>query len=72
MGMDHPLNGIGMDAYGDWYRRARSEQAATVMPGPKTITNAAHNVVIDIFAYGGLPTLDCLPWNACPRTHCNH
>jgi hypothetical protein len=46
-----------MDAYGDWYRRARSEHAATVMPGPKTITNAAHNVVIDIFAYGGFPLL---------------
>jgi O-antigen ligase len=57
MGVDNPLNGIGMDAYGDWYRRARSEQAATVMPGPKTITNAAHNVVIDIFAYGGFPLL---------------
>jgi hypothetical protein len=46
-----------MDAYGDWYRRARSEQAATVMPGPKTITNAAHNVVLDFFAYGGFPLL---------------
>jgi hypothetical protein len=57
MGMDNPINGIGMDAYGDWYRRARSEQAATVMPGPTTITNAAHNVVIDIFAYGGFPLL---------------
>jgi hypothetical protein len=57
MGMDHPLTGVGMDAYGDWYRRARSEHAATVMPGPKTITNAAHNVVIDIFAYGGFPLL---------------
>jgi O-antigen ligase len=57
MGMDHPLNGIGMDSYGDWYRRARSENAATVLPGPKVITNAAHNVVIDFFAYGGFPLL---------------
>ena len=57
MGMDHPLTGVGMDSYGDWYRRARSENAATVMPGPKTITNAAHNVVIDFFAYGGFPLL---------------
>jgi O-antigen ligase len=57
MGMENPVNGIGMDAYGDWYRRARSEQAATVFPGPKTITNAAHNVVLDIFAYGGFPLL---------------
>jgi O-antigen ligase len=57
MGIDHPFTGVGMDAYGDWYRRARSEQAATVMPGPKVITNAAHNVVIDFFAYGGFPLL---------------
>ena len=57
MGMNHPLTGVGMDSYGDWYRRARSENAATVMPGPKTITNAAHNVVIDFFAYGGFPLL---------------
>jgi O-antigen ligase len=57
MGMDHPLTGVGMDSYGDWYRRARSENAATVMPGPKTFTNAAHNVVIDFFAYGGFPLL---------------
>ena len=57
MGMDHPLTGVGMDSYGDWYRRARSEYAATVLPGPKVITNAAHNVVIDFFAYGGFPLL---------------
>ena len=57
MGMDHPLTGVGMDSYGDWYRRARSENAATVLPGPNTITNAAHNVVIDFFAYGGFPLL---------------
>jgi O-antigen ligase len=57
MGMNHPLTGVGMDSYGDWYRRARSLNAATVLPGPSTITNAAHNVVIDFFAYGGFPLL---------------
>jgi O-antigen ligase len=57
MGLDHPLTGVGMDSYGDWYRRARSENAATVLPGPKVFTNAAHNVVIDFFAYGGFPLL---------------
>lgn len=57
MGMDQPLTGVGMDSYGDWYRRARSENAATVLPGPQTITNASHNVVIDFFAYGGWPLL---------------
>ena len=57
MGMEHPFTGVGMDSYGDWYRRARSLNAATVLPGPTTITNAAHNVVIDFFAYGGIPLL---------------
>jgi O-antigen ligase len=57
MGMDHPLTGVGMDSYGDWYRRARSESAATILPGPKVVTNASHNVVIDFFAYGGWPLL---------------
>jgi O-antigen ligase len=57
MGTDNPLTGVGMDSYGNYYRLARSEYAATVLPGPKTITNAAHNVVIDIFAYGGFPLL---------------
>lgn len=57
MGSDHPLTGVGMDTYGDWYRRARSEYAATVLPGPNTITNASHNVVIDFFAFGGYPLL---------------
>lgn len=57
MGMQNPLTGVGMDSYGDWYRRARSEHAATVLPGPNTFTNAAHNVVIDFFAYGGYPLL---------------
>ncbi len=57
MGSDHPFTGVGMDSYGDWYRRARSNYAATVLPGPRTVTNASHNVVIDIFAYGGYPLL---------------
>jgi O-antigen ligase len=56
-GMDNPIFGAGMDAYGDWYRRSRSEYAALVMPGPQTVTNSAHNVVIDIFSYGGFPLL---------------
>jgi hypothetical protein len=57
MGMDHPLTGVGMDAYGDWYRRARSLHAATVLPGPTTVSNAAHNVIVDFFAFGGFPLL---------------
>jgi hypothetical protein len=43
-----------MDSYGDWYRRARDEQAL-ILPGPETVTNAAHNIPFDILAYGGWP-----------------
>jgi hypothetical protein len=55
MGSEHPFTGVGMDTYGDWYRRARSLKAATILPGPKTISNASHNVIMDFFAYGGWP-----------------
>lgn len=55
--LNHPLTGVGMDGYGDWYRRSRSEHAATVMPGPNTVTNSAHNVLLDVFSYGGFPLL---------------
>jgi O-antigen ligase len=54
MGSDHPLTGVGFDTYGDWYRRARDTQAL-LMPGPNTVTNAAHNVPFDVFAFGGWP-----------------
>jgi O-antigen ligase len=57
MGLDNLVTGVGMDAYGNNYRRYRSLNAFTDMPGPETISNAAHNVVIDIFAFGGLPLL---------------
>ena len=57
MGMDKPFTGVGMDSYGNWYRAFRPDRALTDMPGVGTVTNAAHNVVIDIFAYGGLPML---------------
>ena len=57
IGMDRPFTGAGMDSYGNWYRAFRPDRALVDMPGVKTITNAAHNVVIDIFAYGGFPLL---------------
>lgn len=48
--------GVGFDAYGDWYRVSR-RASALVKPGPETVSNAAHNVFIDLFAFGGLPLL---------------
>jgi O-antigen ligase len=54
MANKHPLTGVGMDGYGDWFRRTRDTQAM-ILPGPNVVTNAAHNVPIDILAYGGWP-----------------
>jgi hypothetical protein len=61
MGNSHPLTGVGMDSYGDWYRRSRDAQAL-ILPGPNTTTNAAHNVFIDVFAYGGYPLFIATAW----------
>jgi len=52
MAKTHPFTGVGFDTYGDWYRRARSE-SAMILPGPTVVTNAAHNVFIDVLASGG-------------------
>ena len=56
MGNKFPFSGVGMDTYGDWYRQLRDDQAL-INPGPNIITNAAHNVILDQFAYGGWPML---------------
>jgi hypothetical protein len=57
IGNDHPLTGVGMDSYGDWYRAYRPSVALIDTPGPKVTTNAAHNVFLDLFSYGGYPLL---------------
>jgi len=54
MTVNHPIFGVGMDTYGDWYRRSRT-LAATLRRGPDTTSNAAHNVFLDISSYGGFP-----------------
>jgi len=56
MTINHPIFGVGMDSYGDWYRRSRT-LAATLRRGPDTTSNAAHNVYLDISSYGGFPLL---------------
>ncbi len=53
-GQAHPFNGVGMDAFGDWYRRTRDAHALD-LPGVNTVVNAAHNVPLDMFAFGGWP-----------------
>lgn len=56
MGMEQPITGVGIDSYGTYYRAFRA-QSATVFPGPETVTDAAHNIFIDIFAGTGFPGL---------------
>jgi O-antigen ligase len=55
MGSSNPLTGVGMDAYGTFYREYRSENAATDTPGPEVASNAAHSVPLDFLAFGGFP-----------------
>jgi len=56
MTMDHPLLGVGLDSYGDWYRRSRTVEA-TLRRGPDVVSNAAHNVLLDLSSNGGFPLL---------------
>jgi hypothetical protein len=55
-GESHPFTGVGMDSFGDWYRRSRDVHALE-LPGANTVVNAAHNVPLDMFAFGGWPLL---------------
>jgi len=55
MGNSNPFTGVGMDSYGDSYKSARPAVALIDTPGPKVVSNSAHNVFLDIFAFGGWP-----------------
>ncbi len=48
----HPWFGVGLDSFGDYYRANRTLEA-TLRRGPSTVSNAAHNVFIDIAATAG-------------------
>ncbi len=54
MGNSNPWSGVGFDSYGDWYRRSR-EATALVSPGVDVTSNTAHNVPLDMLAFGGWP-----------------
>lgn len=56
MTVEHPIMGIGLDNYGDWYRRSRTIEA-TLRRGPDVTTNAAHNVFLDLSSNGGIVLL---------------
>ena len=54
--LENPIFGVGLDGYGDWYRRARTVEA-TLRRGPEVSSNAAHNVLLDLSSNGGFPLL---------------
>jgi O-antigen ligase len=52
MGGSNPFFGVGLDSYGVFYRAYRNA-SATVVPGIDTISDAAHNIFLDVFASTG-------------------
>ena len=55
MMIDHPLLGVGMDGFGDWYRRSRTQEIANFNAG--ITADTAHNIPLDIGSGGGIPLL---------------
>lgn len=53
MFLNHPIAGVGLDSYGDWYRAERGI-VSTFRTGYGRTSNASHNVYIDMAANGGL------------------
>lgn len=56
MGTNNPIFGVGLDKYLEWYRIYRDDVAAA-RPYASEVSNSAHNVFIDYFAFGGFPLL---------------
>ena len=54
MTVENPIFGVGLDNYGDWYRRSRTIEAA-LRRGPDVTSNSAHNAFLDFSANGGFP-----------------
>jgi O-antigen ligase len=53
--LDNPLFGVGWDGFGDWFRRARTEEAVNF--NPNLVADSAHSVPIDIASGGGFPLI---------------
>jgi hypothetical protein len=56
MGQNHPIFGVGLDKYLEWYRSSRDSVTAA-RPYANEVSNSAHNIFIDYFAWGGYPLL---------------
>jgi O-antigen ligase len=56
MGLSHPFFGIGLDKYLEWYRISRDDVTFSRVYSAE-VTDSAHNIFIDCFAFGGFPLL---------------
>ena len=56
MSLDHPVFGVGLDSYRDWFYRSRDLVTAS-RPEAENYTDSAHNVLLDLSANGGFPLL---------------
>jgi hypothetical protein len=56
MTLDHPVFGVGLDGYRDHYRASR-DLVTALRPSSDAMTDAAHNVFLDISSGGGFPLL---------------
>lgn len=52
---EHPFFGVGLDGFGEWYRRARTQSVAEFNPG--ITADTSHNIPLDLGAGGGVPLL---------------
>ncbi len=52
---ERPFFGVGLDGFGNWYRRSRPESA--VESYSAVVSDTAHNIPLDIGSGGGIPLL---------------
>jgi O-antigen ligase len=55
MMIEHPFFGVGLDGFGNWYRRSRPQSAIEV--NASVVSDTAHNIPLDIGSGGGIPLL---------------
>jgi O-antigen ligase len=52
MSIANPFFGVGVDGFGDWYLRFRSEDAAAF--NAQLVSDSAHNIFLDLSTSGGI------------------
>jgi hypothetical protein len=55
MMVERPFFGVGLDGFGNWYRRSRTQSAAEL--DASVVSDTAHNIPLDIGSGGGISLL---------------